>query len=108
MDMHQRVLSCQILLHVFANTTMPNPISSLFYSYDADGKFTLDLAQFNICYMPGVELDYKYKYLFDLYTNFEDWKNNSGVDRYGTTYFCGDHCDYFYIAENCGHLAHAG
>jgi hypothetical protein len=79
MAMHQRMLSCQILIHTIVHTKTPNPISSLFYSYDADGKFTMSMVEFNSCFMPGIELDPKYTYLFDLYTNFEDKKNKEGA-----------------------------
>jgi hypothetical protein len=56
--------------------------------------------------MPGIELNAKYQYLFDLYTNFEERKNN---DKYynaenngGANYSCGVDCDYFYILQDCG------
>jgi hypothetical protein len=99
-DMHHRLLSCQILLHTFAHSKTPNPISSLFYSYNKDGKFTLDVTQFKGCFMPGVELDPKYKYLLDVNTHFEaiknqetDWSESKG----GANYICGDDCDFFFV-----------
>ena len=100
MEMHHRMLSCQILLHTFVHTKTPNPISSLFYSYDGDCKFNFDVTQFNGCFMPGIELEPKYKYLFDLYTNFEEKKNNDGYseERFdGANYVCGEDCDFFFI-----------
>ena len=60
--------------------------------------------------MPGVELDHKYKYLFDMYTNFEDNKNKGKLceAKGGANYLCGDDCDFFYIVGNCGNLADPG
>jgi hypothetical protein len=108
-DMHQRMLSCQILLHTFVHTKTPNPISSLFYSYGGDGKFTLDVTQFKGCFMPGIELEPKYKYLFDFYTYFEDKKNKGNVDgNGGASYICGDDCDFFFVVGECGNLVGAG
>jgi hypothetical protein len=100
MEMHHRMLSCQILLHTFVHTNTPNPISSLFFSYDEDCKFNYDVTQFNGCFMPGIELDPKHKYLFDLYTNFEEKKNNDEYSKEhfdGANYVCGDDCDFFFI-----------
>lgn len=106
MEMHHRMLSCQILLHTFVHTKTPNPISSLFNSYDVDGKFAVELPQFNGCFMPGIELKPKYNYLFDLLNNFEDRKNrdSSCEGRGGANYLCGDGCDFFYIVGDCGNL----
>jgi hypothetical protein len=106
MAMHQRMLSCQILIHTFVHTKTPNPISSLFYSYDGDGKFSMSMVEFNGCFMPGIELDSKYTYLFDLYTNFEDKKNKEGAfqNLLGPNYICGNDCDFFFIVGACGNL----
>ena len=65
--------------------------------------------------MPGIELEAKYKYLFDLYTNFDDKKNKydedfDEEDFDGANYVCGavddcgDNCDFFFIVGDCGNL----
>ena len=108
--MHHRMLSCQILLHTFVHIKLPSPISSLFYSYDRDGNISLDVSQFNRCFMPGVELEPRYKYLFDFYTHFEDNKNKQTDycdKRGGASYICGDDCDFFYVVMDCGDLVGA-
>jgi hypothetical protein len=77
--------------------------------FRSDGKFTLDVTQFKGCFMPGVELEPKYKYLFDFYTYFEDKKNKGNVDgNGGANYICGDDCDFFFVVGECGNLVGAG
>ena len=111
MEMHYRVLACHILIHVLSNVKEVNPICNLFYNYDGDGRPKFDVTQFNNQFMPGIELNAKYQYLYDLHVNYEERKNKNTYHpdlRGGANYSCGVDCDYFYIVQDCGNVAMAG